>query len=581
MQISTKTILNLLNKDLKKSESKASGVSLDQNAPKTFSNTTIELNKKISNLLKDLLLKSSHNQNISLKIEQLNVDDIVKNTKNQLKQLIDLLAKSKEFKEFIPKLEKALLDIKQVSHSSLKKSLSNSGINFESKLSSNIKSLIPVDLKEILNNIKLNTNEIYEKNSRNLKNIDLLINSGKLDKNRITNILKELKPFLSKKEFSTLNSAISKEYNLEKVPTIIKQKLQSFQQIQRDISQSLENLQNHKVANKEFLKDIKNLIVNLKKNISPDHRAQLELISELENRLKDTLLLQNSSQKQSKNIEKIDTLLKTLKSDLLKDTTLFHKDKEIFALVKNIVNIQQNSKLGDIQTASLSLKIQRVINFLKSELNIDFRSSFNEVESMKLANRLENSIKKHISTKKLTPNQILLTQKNFHNEISNDLKANLLNLQHKVSKTATSSKEIAPLVDKIVNHIEYFQLLSLNGNSFNSFLPIDWDELLDGKVEFKRIKQKSFFCEINLTLKKYKEVDIILMLFDDIHINISVYTESKEFISLFRGDQTELKAKLNNTGLILENINFFNEKRRKGSFTFDQNSNNRELDLQV
>ncbi len=581
MQISTKTILNLLNKDLKKSESKASGVSLDQNAPKTFSNTTIELNKKISNLLKDLLLKSSHNQNISLKIEQLNVDDIVKNTKNQLKQLIDLLAKSKEFKEFIPKLEKALLDIKQVSHSSLKKSLSNSGINFESKLSSNIKSLIPVDLKEILNNIKLNTNEIYEKNSRNLKNIDLLINSGKLDKNRITNILKELKPFLSKKEFSTLNSAISKEYNLEKVPTIIKQKLQSFQQIQRDISQSLENLQNQKVANKEFLKDIKNLIVNLKKNISPDHRAQLELISELENRLKDTLLLQNSSQKQSKNIEKIDTLLKTLKSDLLKDTTLFHKDKEIFALVKNIVNIQQNSKLGDIQTASLSLKIQRVINFLKSELNIDFRSSFNEVESMKLANRLENSIKKHISTKKLTPNQILLTQKNFHNEISNDLKANLLNLQHKVSKTATSSKEIAPLVDKIVNHIEYFQLLSLNGNSFNSFLPIDWDELLDGKVEFKRIKQKSFFCEINLTLKKYKEVDIILMLFDDIHINISVYTESKEFISLFRGDQTELKAKLNNTGLILENINFFNEKRRKGSFTFDQNSNNRELDLQV
>lgn len=581
MQISTKTILNLLNKDLKKSESKASGISLDQNAPKTFSNTTIELNKKISNLLKDLLLKSSHNQNISLKIEQLNVDDIVKNTKNQLKQLIDLLAKSKEFKEFIPKLEKALLDIKQVSHSSLKKSLSNSGINFESKLSSNIKSLIPVDLKEILNNIKLNTNEIYEKNSRNLKNIDLLINSGKLDKNRITNILKELKPFLSKKEFSTLNSAISKEYNLEKVPTIIKQKLQSFQQIQRDISQSLENLQNHKVANKEFLKDIKNLIVNLKKNISPDHRAQLELISELENRLKDTLLLQNSSQKQSKNIEKIDTLLKTLKSDLLKDTTLFHKDKEIFALVKNIVNIQQNSKLGDIQTANLSLKIQRVINFLKSELNIDFRSSFNEVESMKLANRLENSIKEHISTKKLTPNQILLTQKNFHNEISNDLKANLLNLQHKVSKTATSSKEIAPLVDKIVNHIEYFQLLSLNGNSFNSFLPIDWDELLDGKVEFKRIKQKSFFCEINLTLKKYKEVDIILMLFDDIHINISVYTESKEFISLFRGDQTELKAKLNNTGLILENINFFNEKRRKGSFTFDQNSNNRELDLQV
>ncbi len=581
MQISTKTILNLLNKDLKKSESKASGISLDQNAPKTFSNTTIELNKKISNLLKDLLLKSSHNQNISLKIEQLNVDDIVKNTKNQLKQLIDLLAKSKEFKEFIPKLEKALLDIKQVSHSSLKKSLSNSGINFESKLSSNIKSLIPVDLKEILNNIKLNTNEIYEKNSRNLKNIDLLINSGKLDKNRITNILKELKPFLSKKEFSTLNSAISKEYNLEKVPTIIKQKLQSFQQIQRDISQSLENLQNHKVANKEFLKDIKNLIVNLKKNISPDHRAQLELISELENRLKDTLLLQNSSQKQSKNIEKIDTLLKTLKSDLLKDTTLFHKDKEIFALVKNIVNIQQNSKLGDIQTASLSLKIQRVINFLKSELNIDFRSSFNEVESMKLANRLENSIKKHISTKKLTPNQILLTQKNFHNEISNDLKANLLNLQHKVSKTATSSKEIAPLVDKIVNHIEYFQLLSLNGNSFNSFLPIDWDELLDGKVEFKRIKQKSFFCEINLTLKKYKEVDIILMLFDDIHINISVYTESKEFISLFRGDQTELKAKLNNTGLILENINFFNEKRRKGSFTFDQNSNYKELDLQV
>ena len=69
-------------------------------------------------------------------------------------------------------------------------------------------------------------------------------------------------------------------------------------------------------------------------------------------------------------------------------------------------------------------------------------------------------------------------------------------------------------------------------------------------MSLKKQKDNRFFCEINIKLKEYGKIDMMLMLFEDIHLNISFFAEKKEFLELIQKHISALKLGINKLGLI-------------------------------
>jgi hypothetical protein len=154
-------------------------------------------------------------------------------------------------------------------------------------------------------------------------------------------------------------------------------------------------------------------------------------------------------------------------------------------------------------------------------------------------------------TKQIVPNQKLLIDTPIKLELVNDIKSTLLNIKHELSaQTTPVAREISLHVDRLLTQVEYFQLVSLSSNTQTSYLPFLWDGLEEGQVSLKKLKENRFFCEINLKLKEYGKIDLMLMLFEDIHLNISVFAEKKEFLELVQENLPALKQGINKLGLI-------------------------------
>ena len=83
------------------------------------------------------------------------------------------------------------------------------------------------------------------------------------------------------------------------------------------------------------------------------------------------------------------------------------------------------------------------------------------------------------------------------------------------------------------------------------------------KVSLKKLKENRFFCEINLKLKEYGKIDLMIMLYEDININISVFAEKKEFVTLVQENLPALKQGINKLGLIPTNIQLFDSIKDK------------------
>ncbi len=205
----------------------------------------------------------------------------------------------------------------------------------------------------------------------------------------------------------------------------------------------------------------------------------------------------------------------------------------------------------ELTKATVSEKLQQVVNLIKSELvKSDVKNPLH-VEVAKLTNKLEVVIKEQIATKKIVPNQKLLVETPIKQEIANDIKSTLLNIKHELSTLTTPvAREISLHVERLITQIEYFQLVSLSSNTQTSYLPFLWDGLEEGQVSLKKLKENRFFCEINLKLKEYGKIDLMLMLFDDVNLNISVFAEKKEFLELVQENLPILKQGINKIGLI-------------------------------
>ena len=195
---------------------------------------------------------------------------------------------------------------------------------------------------------------------------------------------------------------------------------------------------------------------------------------------------------------------------------------------------------------------------------------------MKFVEKIESIIKDLASSS---------LQKNDQTNLSEDMKSILLKMQDELnSKTDSKSQELAKQVDKLLTQIDYQQLLSLSTNSNNVYIPFFWEMLEDGNILMKKTDEEKFYCQINLTLKDFGKVDLMLALYDKNKLDLTIYAQREHFKTSLRTNMQKLKIALNNVDLIPVNIKLLDmkeetQKEEKPTQIYMNNSYSQSLNL--
>ena len=224
--------------------------------------------------------------------------------------------------------------------------------------------------------------------------------------------------------------------------------------------------------------------------------------------------------------------------NILKNSTIF---KDLGSVTNNISTLLENIS----QDESLSKFKPLVENFLKNIKDMDENSLKEQIKNSGIF--LESKLSSHEGSK-----------------ISHDMKTILLQIQEEInSKTDTKNSELSKQVDKLLTQIDYYQLNSLATNSNYVYVPFFWDMLENGTISMKKKDEEKFFCQINLTLKEYGKVDLMLSLYDKNKLDLTIYTQKEEFKTEIRENMQKLKIALNNASLIPVNIKLLDLKEEK------------------
>ena len=135
--------------------------------------------------------------------------------------------------------------------------------------------------------------------------------------------------------------------------------------------------------------------------------------------------------------------------------------------------------------------------------------------------------------------------------LAHDAKSLLLHLQQEVQNAPTTgTQEILRQVDKLMLQIDYHQLYSYLSNSATIYFPYRWEMLEEGSVSFKKGESKRFFCHINLQLKEFGTLNLMLALYNGKEIEIQGYAESETLRALIQENMQTLRAAMRDAGLV-------------------------------
>ncbi len=265
-----------------------------------------------------------------------------------------------------------------------------------------------------------------------------------------------------------------------------------------------------------------------------------------------------------------------LKSATAKELTSLTQTKDLGSILDSLlkqsngVDTAQNRALLELLKSNPTLKsLSNAVPTLKDLLQLlkadktqtalekslqNFLTNIKDIDSKELHSKLKSSgvfLENELKTSK-NPKEIL----------SSDLKALLLKTSDELSNAATTpkSQEILKQIDKVLLQIDYHQLVSHLSNASSLYLPYSWDALQEGDINIKKIKNKSYCCDIHLELKEYATVDLRLVLFEKNQLSINISTQSKELKEKILQNLQILKKQLSNAALITKEIRFIEKK---------------------
>ena len=536
MFISNNNLLNILlpndNKVIKEALKEADSKTLEQ----MTKNNSSSINDVLKDLFENLKTGTKSNTAIENVLKNSTIFKDLGSASTNLSSLLEDISSDESLQKFKPLLENFLKNIKEIDANTLKEQVKNSGVFLESKLSQNSNTKI----ESILNQVQ--------------------------------NIIKDI------------NTPQAKQVN-----ELVNKLLQNGQN-------QVSNSNNTEFTNN--LKSLTNALQNLSSSLNP---SQTQNLSKLSNQL--TTLVNNGSLIESKientnsisqNVQSKDTvnlqtkdLLTQIKNDILQNPTL--QNKNILPMIDNLL------KMPDLFIKGESLQNLTSLNNLSTFSN-NFASNLSPLltslkESLEISNPNNSNLQNHLT--KLVDKvehliQDLSNNSKGNSKITDDMKSVLLQMQDELAgKTDIKSQDLAKQVDKLLTQIDYHQLLSLSSNANNVYLPFLWEMLEDGNISMKKADDEKFYCQINLTLKDFGKIDLMLALYDKNKLDLTIYAQREHFKTALRDNMQKFKVALNNVDLIPVNIKLLDLKEEtqikdEPSSIYTNNSyNNSNLDSKI
>lgn len=571
MLVSNGSLLNILlpnnNKVLNDVLKEADSKKLEQMVKSSTSSTSAStILKELFTSLKD---GTKSNSTIENMIKNSTTFKELGNVSTNLSSLVDELSTDENLQKFKPVLENFLKDVKNIDANALKEQIKNSGIFLESKLSQTPNSKLENVLTQLQNLVKdINTPQAKQVNEL----IDKLLQNIKTQTNTNTQVSQ---------------NQISAQQTTSNQTTAQNQTVTSeFTNNLKTLTSSLQNLNNS--LNPTQTQNLSNLANQLKSLINEGTLVESKIENSTNLTDKTTNLANNTTLKDSINLQTKE-LLTQIKNDIIQNPNMI-QNKNILPMIDNLLKMDnlfskndtiQNFLANSNSSANLSTftsnfasNLSPLLTTLKESLEtLNPNNTHLQNHLTKLVDKVEHIIQ-DLAT---TPNGKLDTK------VSEDMKTVLLQMQDELaSKTDPKSLEVAKQVDRLLTQIDLHQLTSLVSNSNYVYLPFFWEMLEDGSIEMKQKDEEKFFCQINLTLKDFGKVDLMLGLYDKNKLDLTIYAQREHFKTAIRENMQQLKIALNNVDLIPVNVKLLdmkedNKESSKPTQTYINNYNNQDL----
>ena len=547
MLVTNNTLLNILlpndNKVLKEVLKEADSKTLEQ----LVKNNSTSINDVLKDLFDDLKNGTKSNNTIENMLKNSSVFKDLGTVSNNLSSLLENISQDENLQKFKPLIENFLKNIKDMDANTLKEQLKNSGIFLESKLATPVNAKLESVLTQIQNLLK-------DINTPQSKQVNELLNK-----------------LLQTPQNQTTSQNTEFGANLKSLTTALQNLNSSLTPTQ---TQDLSNLTNQlkTIVNNAALVESK-----IENSIPMDKSIQTPM--------------QNIQLKDGINVQTKDLLLQ-IKNDILQNPTLQNKNilpiidnllkmPDLFSKGENLQNLMSTNNLSTFSN-NFTSNLTPLLTTLKENLELLNPTNANLQNNLtKLVDKVEHLIQDMVNNPKGEP------------KITEDIKTVLLKIQEELaSKTDSKSQEIGKQVDKLLTQIDYQQLLTLSSNSNCVYLPFLWDMLEDGNISMKKADEDKFYCQINLTLKDFGKVDLMLALYDKNKLDLTVYAQREHFKTALKDNMQQLKIALNNVHLIPVNIKLLDLKDENESKDkpvqayinngYNQNSNlNSGVDIRV
>lgn len=503
-----------------------------------------------------------------------NVSSNLLNLKNVLQEF-DTNNNLSKFKPLIENLSK---NIKDLDLTNLKEQIKNSGIFLENKLANTQNVKIENALKDIQNLLKTIQTPITKQ-----------VNE------QITKILQDIQ-----NPKSVINQTLQNTQNIQKEPILNNPLANSLKTLTQNLQILGENL-----SPKEF-ENLTNLTKELKNAINQSSIVESKFENNTTTKTAQTVQNQNISTQTPQEIavkEQITNetkqLLIQIKDEVLKNPTLV-QNKNILPIIDNLLKMENLfikndflQNMADFKQLNQALAQNNINTFSNnfasnlSPLLTTLKESLNNLSNPNILN-IQNHLAKTINkVEHIISN--LETQIDEKVSPKDDMKTVLLQLKEELSaKTDAKSAEILKQVDKILTQIDFYQLNSLISNSNYVYVPFFWEMLEDGSINIKKAEDDKFYCQINLSLKDFGKVDLMLGLYDKNKMDLTIYAQRDHFKTAIRENIKDLKIALNSVDIIPVNIKLLDMKENiedtpTSSYinnTFNQNVNSG-IDIKV
>ena len=515
MLVTNNTLLNILlpndNKVLKEVLKEADSKTLEQ----LVKNNSTSINDVLKDLFDDLKNGTKSNNTIENMLKNSSVFKDLGTVSNNLSSLLENISQDENLQKFKPLIENFLKNIKDMDANTLKEQLKNSGIFLESKLATPVNAKLESVLTQIQNLLK-------DINTPQSKQVNELLNK-----------------LLQTPHNQTTSQNTEFGANLKSLTTALQNLNSSLTPTQ---TQDLSNLTNQlkTIVNNAALVESK-----IENSIPMDKSIQTPM--------------QNIQLKDGINVQTKDLLLQ-IKNDILQNPTLQNKNilpiidnllkmPDLFSKGENLQNLMSTNNLSTFSN-NFTSNLTPLLTTLKENLELLNPTNTNLQNNLtKLVDKVEHLIQDMVNNPKGEP------------KITEDIKTVLLKIQEELAfKTDSKSQEIGKQVDKLLTQIDYQQLLTLSSNSNCVYLPFLWDMLEDGNISMKKADEDKFYCQINLTLKDFGKVDLMLALYDKNKLDLTVYAQREHFKTALKDNMQQLKIALNNVHLIPVNIKLLDLK---------------------